>query len=255
MANMVPITAFFPLVLPFASGVPEPYAEQAIRLSAVRFCERTRCWRHLIKRRVDAFDVTLDPPAAPMSLNILPPYATIFEFEFATWNGNPLTPTQFSEVSIQSPDAHVPGTVSAWLTSPADAPADTIAIPETGTPEYITQTDPQNVTLLPVPSEAGELYMSLFLKPVSSDGWEGSGYDVAQDDDLNVLPDFLLVQHGEDLANGALARIMSVPDQSYTDMQMAAVYGARFEQALDGKFQQNLRGQQRAQPRAKSHFF
>lgn len=230
MANLVPITSFFPLVLTFAPAVPEPVAEQMIRLAAVEFCERTRCWRHMVTRRVIGME---EECAAPQAIRIFPPYATIFEFEFAYFNGQKLDPMQFSDIDIQSPDEEQ----------------------ITGHPRNITQTEPGQVMLLPRPDASGSLNLSLFLKPLSMDDWEGSPYDSGEDDDLNVLPDFLMTQHGEAIQFGALARILAIPGQSYTDLARAEFYRLSFAAKLDSGFQMNLRGQHRAPPRSKPQTF
>lgn len=230
MATMTAISNFMPLVLPYAPAVPFPVAEQMIRLAAVEFCERTRCWRHILTRHVDAFNGGCGQP----QIRILPPYATIFEFEFAYFNGEALTPTQFSDVDVRSEEQ---------------------GGPEIGVPAHITQTEPNTVMLLPLPEASGSLQLSLFLKPVSTDEWSGGTYDFEDDDDLNVLPEFLLTQQGEILSHGALARILALPGQSFSDPREAARRAALFAQGLDSRFRTNLRGQQRAPTRTKPHSF
>lgn len=109
-----------------------------------------------------------------------------------------------------------------------------------GQPGYITQIRPDTVRFYPAPDYDGKAKLSLYLKP-SID---------AQD-----LPDFLIDHYGQDLANGALSRILMIPNQPYTDAGMAAFYGQMFQQAKDKNFAQNLRGQQRAPLRTKARFF
>lgn len=229
MANMIPITSFFPLVKVYASEVPDPVAEQMIRLAAVEFCERTRCWRHIINRNIDAFNGGCGSP----QIRVLPPYATIFQFEFAYFNGRKLESLQFSEVDVQPPESG----------------------PEFGNPDWITQSEPGTVRLLPAPDYSGVLNMSVFLKPVSSDDWHGAAYDTSEDDELNLLPDFLLSQQGEAISHGALARILAIPNQTYTDPARSEFYRMSFANKLDHRFDNNTLGQQRAQPRSKPHNF
>lgn len=229
MASMIPITAFMPLVLPFAPTVPEPVAEQMIRLAAIEFCERTRCWRHIANRRIDAFN----GGTASGTIRVLPPYATIFEFEFAYFNGEKLEPLQFSDIDVPSDDEG----------------------PEIGVPRYITQTEPNSVRMIPLPEESGSLHLSMFLKPIAMDEWEGSAYDRADDDDLNVLPDFLLTQQGETIQHGALARILAIPGQSYTDPSRSEFYRLSFASRLDTRFATNVMGQHKAQPRTRPQNF
>ena len=175
MARMIPIESFIPLVTVHASEAPHPVVEQQIRLAAIEFCERTRCWRHVFRREVSC-------PGGP--IRIIPPYATIFEFEFAYFNDAALTPTQLTDIDFE-----------------------------------------------PTQDDTGE------------------------DDDLNMLPDFMLVQHAETIARGALARILAIPGQTYTDMARAGAYAADFRDRMDTRFNTGLRGQQRAPARSKTHSF
>lgn len=215
-----PLEDFLPLIAPYASACPFPMMEQALRLAAVEFCERTRCWRHMVSRPIRRDTTGLVAPA----------YATIHEIETATWDGNPLIPTQFSHVQndIENP---VGG----------------------GNPAYITQVSPGFVTVIPFAE--GMLVLSLFLKPkVSNDLAATSTYGPG-DEDINVLPEFLLVQHGEHLAAGALHRILSLPGQTYSDPNRAAVFHDTFERGINTHFARNIKGQHRAAPRSRPNHF
>lgn len=215
-----PLDDFFPLIQPQASACPIPMIEQALRLAAVEFCERTRCWRHMIRR-----DVTR------ATLNMVAPiYATIHEIETATWEGNPLTPTQFSNVQndIENPVA-------------------------SGNPMYITQVAPGSITLIPF--VAGHVVLSVFLKPKVADDLAAISSYAPGDQEINVLPEFLLVQHGETLAAGALTRILALPHQSFTDPNRAGGFQAIFERGVNTHFARNIRGQHRAAPRSRANYF
>lgn len=214
-----PIEDFHRLVLPYASECPYPMVCQSIRLAAIEFCERTRCWRYVTNR-------TLSRDTAAI---VAPSFATIFEIEKASWeDGTDLQPTQFSDV---------------------EAGADLLL--ETGTPQYVTQNAPNSVTVIPF--MAGVLTLSLFLKPKAVADDNGI-YD-NDDEDINVLPDFLFVQHGESIAAGALARILALPHQPYTDLAKAGGYNAIFNRAMDTHFASNLKGQHRAVARSRPHYF
>lgn len=69
---------FLPMILPYAPGLPTMTAEHAVRLAAIEFCERTRCWRH-------AVDVVFS--ADNHQAVVAPDYATIHQFEFAVFSG------------------------------------------------------------------------------------------------------------------------------------------------------------------------
>ncbi len=224
MARMIPIESFIPLVTVHASEAPHPVVEQQIRLAAIEFCERTRCWRHVFRREVSC-------PGGP--IRIIPPYATIFEFEFAYFNDAVLTPTQLTDIDFEPTQD------------------DAFSAP----PTHISQIEPGQVILFPRSNEPGLIYLSAFLKPIGSDDWNGGTYDTGEDDDLNMLPDFMLVQHAETIARGALARILAIPGQTYTDMARAGAYAADFRDRMDTRFNTGLRGQQRAPARSKTHSF
>lgn len=215
----VQLTEFLPMVLPLAPTVPEPVAEFNLRLAAIEFCERTRCWRQIITKPINGAKITL----------VAPRYAAIHEFEHADWDGIPLSPVQFSDVALED------------------------MTPDQGQPEYISQASPDSVMLYP-PVTTGTLTLSVFLKPRGGQEFGGNPDDPLEDA-YNVVPQFLYAQHGEQIAFGALARILAIPQQSFTDTKMAAYYADRFRAAMDAKFSANMRGQQRAPRRTRYHDF
>jgi hypothetical protein len=219
-----PLDDFSSLVMPYCAGVPHPMMEQALRLSAAEFCERTRCWRYLTTRTISREESTI----------VAPSYATIFEIESATFDGLRLEPTQYTQ-----------------LDQGLDPLAD-----NTGQPYYISQKNLNSVVLIPPPADPATLVLSLFLKPkVMNDLPVASAYAPNTDDDYNVVPEFMLVQYGEAIAAGALTRLLSIPGQSFTDPNRASGFFAIFERACDNNFRSNLRGQQRAPSRSRGQYF
>lgn len=208
---------FLPLILPFCPECPDFLAEQHARFAAIEFCERSRAWRHLTT-------VTLAAGSAGAGVMVAPDTAAIHEIEFAEIDGWPLTPVQFS----------------------------TIEDAGEGRPNYITQTAPNEVRVLPF--EPGELKISVFLKPLT-----GSQYGTDPSDPLfdrfNVVPDFLVDMHGHSIAAGALAKLLSIKNEPWSDPKEALRYEARFREKLDSAFRWNMRGQQRAPQRVKPRWF
>lgn len=49
---MVPVSDFFPRVIPYVPGCPEPFAAQAIIDAAIQFCEDTLCLRETLDAAV-----------------------------------------------------------------------------------------------------------------------------------------------------------------------------------------------------------
>lgn len=106
-----------------------------------------------------------------------------------------------------------------------------------GMPYQITQADMNSVRINP--HQAGSLSLSMFLQPAQHS---------------SQLPDFLYDQWAEKIADGALAGILELPGQPFTDMTAAAYRRARFEQAKSSNFNVSKRGQQRAPVRTRPRF-
>ena len=105
-------------------------------------------------------------------------------------------------------------------------------------PRYITQVNPNCVSL--EPHAVGELVISMFLKPAPT---------------ALEIPAFMICDFGRALADGALATLLLLPNQPFTNPQLAMVFETKFQQALDRNFALNMRGQQRAAKRTKSNNF
>jgi hypothetical protein len=120
-----------------------------------------------------------------------------------------------------------------------------------GQARYIAQVNPGEVMVFP--AQAGKLKVSCFLKPLHGVDMGGNPDDPLEDAN-NTLPAFMVTQYAEKLASGALARIMAIPKQDFTDLKMAGVHHQAFEQACGSHFRSNVRGQQRAKLRVKARF-
>jgi hypothetical protein len=218
-----PLRDFLPLVLPHAQYCPRPVAEQYLRLAAIEWCERTRCWRH-----VSTMDLTEQGEAI-----VSPDYATIFEIESAefsseTVSSTELVATQFTQISLSDAEAM-----------------------EGNAPRYITQVSPNSVTVLPF--MVGSLSLSLFLKPRAGTEYGNDPADPLQDK-YNVIPEHVFIQSAEKIAEGALARLLAIKDTKWHDPKMAGYYAGRFNEACDRHFSSELRGQQRAPRRSRPEF-
>lgn len=173
------------------------------------------CERTKSWRFEDEFDVSSDECEALMS----PPGSVIHLIEGVWFEGNKLEPV--------TPE-HLDNVCPGWR-----AGADV-----SGVPQYVTQTAQNTITL--VPRTAGRVKLSLFLKP---------------SDDAEDLPSFLAAQHRMTIAHGALAHILLIPNQSFTNAELAGAFGQSFQGKLDGKALLGSVGQQRARPRVKAQFF
>lgn len=108
----------------------------------------------------------------------------------------------------------------------------------TGSSSYVTQTEPGSIRL--VPGAAGTVKLFVWLKP---------------SDDAEELPDFIIDKYREIIAHGALARILMIPNQSFSNPQMATYWQTRFDTKLDNLFTKGSSGEQRAARRTKASFY
>lgn len=212
---------FLPYVLPKAPGCSEPYALFCLRQAAIAFCERTRCWREFLTITVSSTNSTIVDPSN----------ATVHEIEEAWHNGRKLSPISFAGAD---PVELVGGTAYA------------------GSPEAFTQSSPGTISIYPY--QAGTLRLSVFLKPRQGQSLGGYPSDPLADA-FNAVPPFMLQHHAETLAAGALARILSTPNETFTDPQGAGVYATMFDQRAAAFSSMKLRGQQRAPIRTKPNWF
>ena len=74
---------------------------------------------------------------------------------------------------------------------------------------------------------------------------------------MKVVPEHIFVQSAENIAEGALARLLALPaeDAPWSNPKMAMYFAGRFEAACDRKFATHIKGQQRARRRTKTHQF
>ncbi len=154
-------------------------------------------------------------PDSP-NLVTVPAGAELFEIESARFDGRDLKPMSLTDL-----DEYHPG----WRTM------------ANGAARWITQTEPGYVQL--VPASTGTLSLSTFLRPT---------------DNAQQLPD-LFTQYTRTIADGALAEILMLPAQVYSDPSRAQFFAQRFDNRIDGLCKLTVQGQQRAPVRARPRFF
>lgn len=196
-----------------------PTCPDFVAVPAIRYAAVPFCERARPWRHVTTIALT----AAEGDI-VAPDTAAIVEIEFAEFNGERLAPAGYIDASE--------GIV--------------------GRPTTIFQRVPDTVIVSPF--EPGTLRVSMFLKPRI-----GSEYGTDEDDPLfdrfDVLPDFLVYNHSKLLVDGALARILAMPGESWSDPGRAAAFRADYERAIDASFAISIRGQQRAPLRTKTIWF
>lgn len=133
-------------------------------------------------------------------------------------------------------------------------PAGYIDVPEglTGQPTTFFQQVPDTIMISPF--SAGTLKVSMFLKPRAGQEF-GTDEGDPLFDRFDVLPDFLVYNHSKLLVDGALAQILVMPGESWSDPARAAMFRADYEQAIAAACAMPVRGQQRAPLRTKTMWF
>jgi hypothetical protein len=154
----------------------------------------------------------------PTSCNVVcaPEGADLFEIEHASLDGNPLEPISLADLNRRYP---------RWREL------------DSGQGQWITQIEPGSVVV--VPTCTGALKLSTFLRP---------------SEEAEQLPDFLARDYRQCIADGALAEILMLPGQSFTDPSRAQFYSLRFEAKLSELTNRSIKGQQRAPTRVRAQF-
>lgn len=211
---MIYLTDLLPYVIPYAAGCPDMVAAQGIRRAAIEFCARTKCWRHKVTQTITDREVTIDVPA----------HATIHLIDRVSFGDDDLDPVLLH---------------------------DTVAtdMAQDGSPHQFTQVTPN--TILFWPYAEGDLTVTAFLKPRNGQAYGQNGAGPTQNY-FDQIPDFVFANYVDQIAHGALSHILSLPGQTFTDMQAAMTYKGMFEAGMNRASTDYLRGQQRAPLRTKT---
>lgn len=184
----------------------------------LRSAARDFCEETRLWRFDDTFQLGNDP-----NIVCAPQGAVIHEIERCDYNGQKLDPQ-----SLDWLDDHYPqwrSDVDTWQAEP----------------QWFTQVCPDTVRLVPMPPDlGGNIKVWLRLKP---------------SEDCEVLPDFMFREYGTLLSWGALASILMLPNQTFSDPNRATFFAGKFDQALGRKSKLQAMGQQRAPIRTKATFF
>lgn len=179
---MTALTAFLPFVLPHVGGCSDPAAIEAIRYAAQEFCRMTDIVQRVSSANVvaDTQDYTITPPSDMQLLRIMG----------VGWEGNwlsPVAPEQFTtDVGLRGTDIGTADLVS-------------------GSPQYYVLKTPSATTfsLYPVPDTAltGGLTVKASFMPTQS---------------ATTVEDLLYNEYGKQIASGAIAHLMVLPQFAST---------------------------------------
>lgn len=183
---------FLPEVLPYVPNCSEPQATNAIRNACIEFCKFT----NFLQQDIDPISVQANVSTYDVDVPTNYVLGTILSLY---WDG-----------------LYLPRKSQAELEKMFGMNWQTI---DTGVPRYFTQFDPDTFTtcLTPVENLSGGFTGRLSFYP---------SRDSSQIDGL------IFERFAEDIAAGALARLLRTPNEPYTDMQASMAYMSKFRTAM-----------------------
>lgn len=193
------VEALYPKVMPSVPGCPESQVSNAILEAARELCRRSEVWAE----KADA--ISLIKSKDTYTFSGLPDYGRVLSVRTLKYNGRDL-----ENLVDRDLDASDPG----WQG-------------RTGKPlGYIHQGGSQSLRVVPIPKESEAraiTHLWVAMQPTTT---------------ATVLPDILLNDYDEAIAQGALYRLMMQPNVSWRDPQMAQVYARQFGSRVnDAKIQ------------------
>lgn len=216
---MKTIDLFFPLVVPYVPGCSDPMALQAIRHALIDFCQSSD-----LVQRIYSYDVVAGQDAYVVDV---PDHMNMNRVLNIGWQGRWLSPIP--------PDA-VPSDV-VLLGQPVG-----LANPRAGDPEAYFQQSPSETTFRLYPIPDTDLAKGLTVK---------ASYSPSQT--ALSMEDHLFDNWAEEIAAGAIARLLAMPGQQFTNVHAATVYRSQFRDGISDarrlKEQGYTQGSQRVAPR------
>lgn len=193
-----------------------PTCPEPFAISEIRDAAIEFCKRTRTWKDIDRFDVT----AAGCREIVSPPQSQIFEIESGRIDDGKLTPVTLSRLDILFP---------RWREEDETAE---------GIPEWIAQLTPNSVTLSP--RGAGTVDLTLILMPTQ---------------DADQLPDFLVDMYQQEIADGAIASVLMMPEKDFANPQLGAFFTQKFDGNLDRLAPKGTKGQQRGPLRSRGQYF
>lgn len=195
-----------------------PYAK-GVPIATANNCIRLAAIEFCEKTRLWKYNDSFTVNPTDYEVLCAPEGAIVHEIESSRFNGRLIDRKLPAQM-----DAEHPG----WRTDTTVAQAS----------RFITQLE--TGTFILYPRAAGVLDMSLWLKPTA---------------DASILPDFLVEQYRNVIAEGALSYILMTPGQPFSSPDLAQFYGLKFQNQLGTLGFKSTVGQQRARPRVKATFY
>tara|TARA_R110002012_G_scaffold315261_1_gene528891 strand:+ start:6196 stop:6813 length:618 start_codon:yes stop_codon:yes gene_type:complete len=204
---MIDIDDFLPEVLRYAPNANDLVAQRFIRQAARELCQRCKLWKE-----TDTIVITTPELQGVLTIED----ADIVMIEAAKLDDTALEPK-----------------TTAWLD--AEHPWWTIDTTPSGPARYVTQLQPNTVTV--VPAVEGTLKARMVLRPSRK---------------AATLPSFLLERYSEEIGRGAAGRMLMEPDSE--NPQLGLVHAGWFDQRLNTLAIEAIKGQQGAPLRTRGSY-
>ena len=175
-------------VLPYVPMCPDTLVEQNIRAAAIEFCERSK-----------AYILDMDPFTTISGVYEydfeIPSGTEVHQILYMTEDGNDMDPISPRSLELNYPD---------WRD-------------RTGNPHVYLQKTPTTFWVVPVPSGARQVIVSVALKPSRTS---------------NNIDTTISNQYRDAIIYGALYRLLRMPSREWTDVNAAREYLAQFNMEI-----------------------
>jgi hypothetical protein len=148
----------------------------------------------------------------------VPPDSVLYEIASCAMDCQPLDPITLAELTKKMPD---------WRTRDIGCE---------GARWYVS---PDRGTIQAVPRSSGVMLVEYVCKPAAT---------------ATTLPDFLLDEYGQTIADGAAGALLILPNQTFANPQLGAALTQRFQTKLDSLSNAGVRGQQAGRTRTRGRY-
>lgn len=190
-------------------------APEPLIIRAIRDSATEFCQRTRLWRDTDTITTSGADPE-PISV---PPDSILYEIASCAMDCRPLDPITLPELAKNIPD---------WRTADIGCG---------GARWYVA---PERGTIQAVPLNSGTLLVEFIVKPTAT---------------AQTLPDFLLDEYGQTIADGAAGALLLMPNMAFANPQLGAGLVARFQGAIDSLSNAGTRGQQGGRTRTRGRYF
>jgi hypothetical protein len=215
----VALTEFLSHVLPATPKCPQVLAEKAILDSAADFCKQS----YVLRQDISAISVVANQSQYSLAN---PTDLQIYAIAHLLYDGKKMWPTSEDEMDLN------------WDTIRQDAalefsdPDDDWRLQTSARPTLFYQPTPNLIRVIGIPTAAltSGITGRIYVYPAQA---------------ATTLDDWVYAEFYEAIAAGALARILAVPDQAWSNTKLAAYYLSTFDQGVSNAKGRGTRGNAR----------